>query len=245
MRSFGSNQYFKEIYIRDTDDKWLLKCRVSQKLRIKLIKDAISRYSHLSPCIDIGTGDGYLLKTIAPNFFNNFDVVDLDKKACSILSNYGFNNVICAEFPNLKIIKKYNLFTCFDSIYYLNDEYRNIALKKVYNSLDINGIFIVSISYYKKYFKQNEFKERLLSLNLDNHFKIISEKRKSFYVFHIAERIISYLNWKLGFTEQNLIYRNILLVTGKFLYYSGLARMLNFIFKLKKTNGVLILKKIK
>ena len=30
--------------------------------------------------------------------------------------------------------------------------------------------------------KLNEFKERLLSLNLDNHFKIIFEKRKSFYV---------------------------------------------------------------
>tara|TARA_Y100001935_G_scaffold240847_1_gene229726 strand:+ start:404 stop:1141 length:738 start_codon:yes stop_codon:yes gene_type:complete len=245
MKNGDNNKYFQSIYSEKYQDNWLLKCRVSQNLRFKLIKNAISNYSHLSPCIDIGTGDGYLLKTIAPDFLNNFDVVELNKNACSILSNYGFNNVICAEFPNLKIIKKYNLFTCFDSIYYLNDEYRNIALEKIYNSLEINGIFIVSISYYEKYFKPNEFKERLLSLNLDNNFKIISEKRKSFYVFHIAERIICYLNSKLGFTEQNLIFRNILLYTGKFLHYSGLARILNFIFKLKETNGVLILKKIK
>ena len=245
MKNGDNYEYFQSIYSEKYQDNWLLKCRVSQNLRFKLIKNAISSYSHLSPCIDIGTGDGYLLKSIAPNFFNNFDVVELNKNACSILSNCGFSSVTCAEFPNLQIIKKYKLFTCFDSIYYLNDENRNIALKKVYNSLEINGIFIVSISYYEKYFKQNEFKERLLSLNLDNHFKIIFEKRKSFHVFHIAERIISYLNRKLGFTEQNLIYRNILLFTGKFLYYSGLATMLNFIFKLKETNGVLIFKKIK
>jgi 2-polyprenyl-3-methyl-5-hydroxy-6-metoxy-1,4-benzoquinol methylase len=104
--------------------------------------DFILSYKNKGKLLEIGFGNGILLKKLS----KYFDVFGLDisehnvKKASKIINN---RKLFIGDIEKINTSKNYDVMLAFDVLEHLNNPAKTI--KKIYNMLKKNGIFIFSV----------------------------------------------------------------------------------------------------
>ncbi len=130
MKSF-ENEFFRESF----DNRVEL-----FKPRVELIK----KYKKNGKLLDIGSAIGIFIEALNQSNVN-FDITccDMSKEACSELTNkYPKYEVINDNFLNINSENKYDIISMWDTLEHIVDQ--NLLLKKIYDLLEDDGIFIFS-----------------------------------------------------------------------------------------------------
>jgi len=95
---------------------------------IRLFREQIKRSEHI---LDVGAGNGYLIKQINSRFKKIAVGIDLNSKYREVIKG----NIINMPFPN----NFFDAVICTDVIEHLTDEILDVGLREIYRVLALNG----------------------------------------------------------------------------------------------------------
>lgn len=142
--------YFKKLYDSSLDNKLI-------NLRNKAILNEILEHISSGICLEVGFGNGNLLKFLD----DNFEVygVDISKFAVKKIRN-EFNpacfKVCDVSSEEIPFSKKFNLITALNVIEHLVNPV--FAMKNIYNSLQKGGIFVMYLPTASNLFSRIQYR---------------------------------------------------------------------------------------
>jgi len=161
MKSF-ENEFFRESFDN----------RVELFMpRVELIK----RYKTGGKLLDIGSAIGIFIEALSKNTAS-FDITccDISKEACSELSaTYPEYQVINDNFLNIDTENKFDIISMWDTLEHIVDH--NLLLKKIYELLEDDGIFIFSTPNTNS-FEWEIAKEKHVQILPPGHVNLMNEK---------------------------------------------------------------------
>ena len=141
--------------------------------------------------LEIGVGTGRLAIKVLP-FCKDFTGIDISlktiKRAKENLADYNVN-LICNDFLNYAFDKKFDV--VYSSLTFMHIKEKQVAIQKVYNLLNNNGLFVLSIDK-----NQSEF---------------IEMGNRKIRIYPDTKELISNLFKEIGFL-------NIILIETEFAY---------------------------
>jgi len=141
--------------------------------------------------LEIGVGTGRLAIKVLP-FCKDFTGIDISlktiKRAKENLADYNVN-LICNDFLNYAFDKKFDV--VYSSLTFMHIKEKQVAIQKVYNLLNNNGLFVLSIDK-----NQSEF---------------IEMGNREIRIYPDTKELISNLFKEIGFL-------NIILIETEFAY---------------------------
>lgn len=132
--------------------------------------DTIKKYFKGNSCLEIGTAEGLMTQNLLKNF-KIVTVVEASKKLLSEVNDHKRLIKINSLVENFKTRKKYKTIILDHVLEHV--KYPNKTLKKIYNLLDKNGIFIVGVpnadSFHRLIAVEMGILKRKNSLNVTDH----------------------------------------------------------------------------
>ena len=163
------------------EDPWGYNNTVRDKIRRAiLLKHLEVVFSDASKktVLDAGCGEGYITKDVASHYNCEVDAFDISENALAIARRRNSReniNYFQLDLNDYAPDKQYDLIMCEETLYYLTDEERDLAVKKFHEGIKAGGYLkIASISIgenqYRKYFTLEAIKELLSG----NGFQLVS-----------------------------------------------------------------------
>jgi 2-polyprenyl-3-methyl-5-hydroxy-6-metoxy-1,4-benzoquinol methylase len=160
MKAF-ENEFFRESF----DSRVAL-----FKPRVELIK----KYKSNGTLLDICSAVGIFIEALSKND-TSFDITccDMSSEAClELKTKYQNYTIINDDFLNIVTTEKYDIISMWDTIEHIVDQ--NLLLKKIYELLDDNGIFIFSTPNTKS-FEWEIAKEKHIQILPPGHVNLMNE----------------------------------------------------------------------
>lgn len=158
MIEYRTKDFFERMFEEDKldslGDNWLIKWRGSQKLRYELCLDVLkpvllqNELNKSLDTLDIGCAlCNFTLQAWKLNRKNRFWAIDISENAISYVSRkYPQVHFAVAALPEIPFKDtSFDLIICFEVLYYLNSNDRQLGIKNMHSILCDGGILLLSV----------------------------------------------------------------------------------------------------
>ncbi|MEM3101549.1 MAG: class I SAM-dependent methyltransferase [Candidatus Nitrosotenuis sp.] len=170
------------------------------RYRNKLIEYYLKRYTKTNDFLDIGCGNGIVIKHLRKNNDLRISGCDINLKALYYARRRN-NKIYLFQYDLLKdtLERSYDTIGCFDVLEHINDDVK--AIKSLYDLVRPDGYLLLTVPIDMKLWGMNDVvnehkrrynEERILRLVKDAGFQIVAWNRFTFLLYPIL-RIVRYL----------------------------------------------------